>query len=309
MARAIIAGCLLGIALLAAAYLAQRYVTIHEVAHEHSGQAAHDRSVFLNRGSSDSVGLIVLAHGGGEEWDAKVVRAVEGLGARLPIAVCFGMAMKRSDYLSAAVDYVEAAGARKIVVIPLFIGQSNEIARHFRYLFRLGESSIWPDVARVEARATLIYRDEISPQNPVITSIMRDYIEEVSKSPAEEKLVIVGHGPTAFRDNLQVEAALASMATSVQHELNISGMFVKNLQDDSKRLREQNVLAIRTMVYEWSKEHSVLVVPFLISGSGAAIQTKLAADLDGLEYVFQAKGLAEHPAFTEYLRSLMEPEN
>lgn len=73
--------------------------------------------------ASDSVGVLVMAHGGTPEWDASVQEAVAPLRAQWPTEVAFGMADPAT--LQAGVSALEARGARRIVVVRLFLSDAS----------------------------------------------------------------------------------------------------------------------------------------------------------------------------------------
>lgn len=80
-------------------------------------------------------GVIILAHGAGEQWNSAVIEAAEPLKQKYRVEVAFGMANYVSIYN--AVKTLEAKGVSKIVAIPLFISSYSSIIRQTEYL--LGE--------------------------------------------------------------------------------------------------------------------------------------------------------------------------
>ena len=71
------------------------------------------------RRSADDLGVLVMAHGGGPQWNKDVLAAVEPLKDDYNIEVAFGMADAAS--MQASVQRLEARGARHIGVVRLFI--------------------------------------------------------------------------------------------------------------------------------------------------------------------------------------------
>src|SRR5687767_13394081 len=64
-------------------------------------------------------GVLVMAHGGGAEWNREVLAAVAPLAREYRVAVAFGMA--DADTIQKGVADLEAEGARRIGVVRLFV--------------------------------------------------------------------------------------------------------------------------------------------------------------------------------------------
>lgn len=91
-----------------------------------------------------NVGVIVLAHGAGPQWNQQVNDATKGIAAKYPTEVAFGMALPRTMQL--AIDKLEARGVDKIVVVPLFISSHSFIIRQSEYLLGLRQELAEPPV-------------------------------------------------------------------------------------------------------------------------------------------------------------------
>lgn len=64
-------------------------------------------------------GLLLMAHGGGPEWNAAVEAAVAPLRGKYPVAIAFGMADPNT--LGDALDALRQQGARRVAVVRLFL--------------------------------------------------------------------------------------------------------------------------------------------------------------------------------------------
>lgn len=78
------------------------------------------------------VGVLVLAHGAGQQWNQQVLDATQTVAVKYPTEVAFGMALPRT--MQEAIDKLEAKGVNKIVVVPLFISSHSFIIRQSEYL-------------------------------------------------------------------------------------------------------------------------------------------------------------------------------
>lgn len=89
-------------------------------------------------------GVIVMAHGGGPEWDQAVLQTVAPLRAKYEIEVAFGMADAES--LQQAVKKLEARNVRKIGVVRMFISGESWLERT-EQIFGLREGAPPPGAA------------------------------------------------------------------------------------------------------------------------------------------------------------------
>ena len=87
------------------------------------------------------VGVIVLAHGVGENSDQVYVEKLEPMAARWPTAVSFGMAMMMSSHLQSSVDDLTERGAKTIVLVPTAVSEHNTLTRQWEYVFDMRDES------------------------------------------------------------------------------------------------------------------------------------------------------------------------
>ena len=111
------------------------------------------------------------------------------------------MAMMKSSQLQSAVDDLTERGAKKIVLVPNGTTTPyNTLTRQWKYIFDLGEEATYLEVPKVTSEATFHMTDHFG-DSPLITDILYDYVKEVSKNPANEFVMIIGHGPEDNEDN------------------------------------------------------------------------------------------------------------
>ena len=88
--------------------------------------------------SEQGLGVLVMAHGGGEEWNHNVSASVAGLRDRMPLAVAFGMANPHT--LQTALDELDSQGASTIAVVRLFLSGASFL-HQTEFLFGLPPGS------------------------------------------------------------------------------------------------------------------------------------------------------------------------
>ena len=84
--------------------------------------------------TGDSLGVLVMAHGGGAEWNKQVDASLAGLRDRLPVSLAFGMANPQT--LQASLDSLRDHGASTVAVVRLFIS-GDAFLHQTEFLFGL----------------------------------------------------------------------------------------------------------------------------------------------------------------------------
>jgi len=88
--------------------------------------------MFVGRASSADPGILLLAHGGSAEWNARVTDLAAQADTRKPTEVAFGMATRAT--IQAAVDRLVARGVTEIVAVPLFVSSWSSVITSTEYL-------------------------------------------------------------------------------------------------------------------------------------------------------------------------------
>ncbi|MCY3931381.1 MAG: hypothetical protein OXH70_06670 [Acidobacteria bacterium] len=77
-------------------------------------------------------GILLLAHGGREDWNREVLELASKVDAERPVEVAFGMANKRA--IQQAVNRLAEREVTGIVAVPLFISSHSSVIRATEYL-------------------------------------------------------------------------------------------------------------------------------------------------------------------------------
>lgn len=304
------------------------------------------------------VGVMILAHGAGPEWNNLVIDATKDIAAKYPTEVAFGMALPRT--MQGAVDKLEAKGAKKIVVVPLFISSHSFIIRQSEYLVgvrqELADPPMVMDHGPSDAKAApastnghgghgaapadhsghgaahgaqpasgghdmhgqsatlerLKLNSEIKftrplDDNPLVAQILFERIQELSKAPSKELVVLVGHGPNGEEDNMKWVSDMESLADQIRGLQKKAGKESKmilsmTVRDDADpAIYNQAKENLRNVVKQGSKQGTVIVIPvFLSSGS---VEQKVVARLEGLTYTWNGKTLLPDPKISEFIKA------
>ena len=253
------------------------------------------------------IGVLVLSHGVGENSDRMMKAALEPVSRRWPTAIGFGMAMMQSSHLQSAVDDLVAYGAKTIVLVPSgVITDNNSLTRQWKYIFDLdGQEATYLEVPKVSSAAKFVMTRHLADSERV-TEILYDHVREVSRNPANEVVIIVGHGPEDVEDNRKDLAIVQVHAQRLKAKNEFADVKLINLQDDAiPPVRQSNVRKLRRWVKQADgKGRDVIVVALAAASHG--VQTHIRQDLRGLDYRFAEKGLSEHPKYIDWTVSAIE---
>ena len=192
-----------------------------------------------------AVGVLLLAHGTGGGGDRVLRDVAAPIAKQMPTAVAFGMAMMASDHIQAAVDDLTAAGAKTIVAVTGQATEANSLSRQWNFIFGRGDKVAYATVPRLKTSAKVIFVGSYG-FNATIAGIMTDHAREVSKSPGNELVLLVTHGPEDVADNDVELATLQKYADHIKAAAGFSDVKAISLQDDAlPGLRAGNVKRMR----------------------------------------------------------------
>lgn len=255
-------------------------------------------------GVRGDTGVLILAHGVGENSDRRLKQAFEPIGTRWPTAIGFGMAMMSSAHLQAAVDDLVARGVKRIVLIDQgTTTKHNSLTRHWQYIFGMYPEASYLDVPKVSAPGLRFLWTGHFDDHPLITDILYSNARSVSRNPANEVVIIVGHGPEEPEDNVPDLALLQAHVDRLKARREFADVKIINLQDDAiLPVRESNVRQLRRWIQQATGQgRDVIVVP--IAAASYGVQQHIRQDLRGLKYSFAEQGLAESPAFAAWVEA------
>ncbi|MFW2403947.1 MAG: hypothetical protein ACN4GT_04205 [Gammaproteobacteria bacterium] len=248
---------------------------------------------------SGKTGVLGLAHGFKEPGNTQFRAAYAGVGANQPATYAVGMAMMTSDHIQAALTSLEESGAETIVVVPTTTADHSTLTRQWDYIFGKRDDSAYLDVPRVQTNARLIWTDTPT-QHPIVAEIMLDYAKEKSTDPANETVIILGHGPQSEDDNRKELEILARHAAYIKQEGGFANVVFGNVQDDAPpQVRAANVAALRAQAQAAIDDgYRVIAVHTSLTQSG--IVKRLNRDINDLA-AFNDKGLMQHPRFADWI--------
>jgi len=265
-------------------------------------------------------GVLVMAHGGGPQWNQEVLAAVEPLKDDYNVAVAFGMADAAS--MQESVSQLEARGAGRIGVVRLFISGESFKERTEQILGVIpgapaksanaadahaghGEGhgghhrmEFW----KLDTQASFVLSEQGLVEAPEMGAVLATRAQALSKDPAREDVLVIAHGPGDDAENERWLKHLDARAEVVRKALPFHAVRVDTLREDWPDKRVEAEKRIRAFVEQAAREgRRALVIPFRVQGFGP-----YAKVLDGLDYVSDGRGLIPHPSVTEWIEHQIE---
>jgi sirohydrochlorin cobaltochelatase len=261
--------------------------------------------------AAQTVGTIVIAHGGDSLWNATVRQSIAGARTGGPIEVSFLMGPEAARArFQHAVAKLERQGVSEIVVVPLLVSSYSGHYDQIRYLagdsvtldetmmHHLHMAGIERPNATVPVRVT-----KALDASPEVARILTDRALALTKAPQDAALFIVGHGPNSAEDYAAWMENLRPVADSVKAWTGFKDVRVDMVRDDAPApVRAEAVRRVRELIdlQHLATGREVIVVPVLIS-KGTVSRDKVPNDIRGTRSTYAGEPLAPHPALAKWV--------
>lgn len=274
--------------------------------------------------AQDKVGVLILAHGGSEKWDRTINEAVQPLKNDYEVEIAFGMADPNT--MQTGINNLESKAVDKIVVVQLFISSYSPIIRQNEYLLglrdKLADEPMLMDHSSTGhnehgSMSSQNKKKELNPLNikskiylteplndhPLVVNILYERITELSKSPEDETVILVAHGPNDEEDNRNWIKTLDNIADEIRaKKKNFKNIFCVTVRDDApEEIYEIAKENLRNIVNQASKDGKAIVIPVFLSEGG--VEKGIAKRLEGLNYEWSGRTLLPHQNITEFIKT------
>jgi sirohydrochlorin ferrochelatase len=261
--------------------------------------------------AAQSVGTIVVAHGGDSLWNATVRQSVAGAKTGGPLEVSFLMGPEAArTRFQDVVARMEQQGVSQIVVVPLLVSSYSGHYDQLRYL--VGESVRLDDMmmhhlhmSGIEKPATKVpvRLAKALDNSPEVARILTDRAKALTNAPQERALFIVGHGPNSAEDYAAWMEHLRPVADSVKAWTGFKDVRVDMVRDDAPApVRAEAVRRVRELIelQALATGKDVVVIPVLVS-KGSVSRDKVPNDIRGTPSAYTGEPLAPHPALASWV--------
>ncbi|HXE80483.1 MAG TPA: CbiX/SirB N-terminal domain-containing protein [Vicinamibacterales bacterium] len=276
-------------------------------------------------------GVLLLAHGGNEHWNAQVEQLAAKVDQVAPTEVAFGMATRAN--IQAAVDRLHERGVSEIVAVPLFVSSWSSVITATEYL--LGQRAEAPPQLAMfakmnhgghnhghghghhppagtnghDAHATHASREEtpdpLSPvvsklpirmtpalnDHPVVSEILLSRARSISEDPIREAVVIVAHGPVGEEENRRWLADMESIAARMRKAHPFASIDCLTLRDDAPKPIRDAATAELRQLVSKRIEEDRRVLIVPLLVSFGGIERGLRERLEGLPYAMPSAAL------------------
>jgi sirohydrochlorin cobaltochelatase len=277
--------------------------------------ASSSPSLTASTATHDDFGVLVMAHGGGAEWNAEVEKMLVPLKNEYRLELAFGMADAAS--METAVRKLESLGVRRIAVVRLFISGESFLDRTEQILgLRSGappkpaapaqdhgahgghSMALW----RIDTSANFALSREGLADAPEMGAVLAERARGLSRGPKNESVLILAHGPGDDAENARWIAQIDARAAAVRSALPFKRVQVETLREDWPDKRAAAEARVRAFVAEASKDgERAIVIPYRVAGFGP-----YAKVLEGLTYTSDGKGLLPSAAAEHWVRRQIE---
>lgn len=261
---------------------------------------------------AQGVGVVVVAHGAGAEWNASVMSAARGVaGGQVEVSFLMGPDAAKSRFQD-QVAKLERAGARTIVVVPLLVSSYSGHYEQIRWL--AGETDSLDQemqhhlhmsgIDRPKTPATLHVAKALDDANE-LADILGDRALALAKSPTQQALFLVGHGPNSAEDYAQWMKMLRRVAERVRANTKFRDVKVELVRDDAPAdVRTEAVLRSRELISMQAQitGTNVVVVPILLGRSSVGDE-RIRRDLAGLPIVYSGDPILPHERIAQWIET------
>lgn len=260
---------------------------------------------------AEDVGTLLVAHGGSEEWNARVFEIADLVDTEGPVAVSILMGAAAAEHrFQDAVHDLARRGAERIVVVPVLASSHSGHYEQIRWLaserhelsatmrHHLEAAGIERPARDVPIRVTAAVDQSLE-----IAGVLSDRALALASAPGDQALFLVGHGPNDAVDYAHWMENLRVVADSVKEITGFRDVRVGLLRDDAPdNVRAEAVRRIRDIIalQHEATDRPVVVVPVLVS-KGYISTVKLPDDLEGLPVAYDGEGLLPHPAMARWV--------
>ena len=249
-------------------------------------------------------GVMVMAHGGSDEWNAHLAEAVEPLRERYPVEMALGMADAGS--IDDAIRRLESRGVNHVGVVRVFVSGESWYDRTLQILGVQDGAPPRPDPEQLkEMRANMrmpmgfwkvdtelafhVSVDGLADAEE-IDEVVTSRIRILSSDPANEVAAVIAHGPGDDDENRRWLEKISERTGNAGEQLGLREIRVFTLREDWPEKRNEAEQEIRAYVEQANSQGlTPIVVPFRLQGFGPYERV-----LDELDYRADGLGLLPH---------------
>jgi sirohydrochlorin ferrochelatase len=265
--------------------------------------------------TADRTGILIVAHGGGRDWNQQVLDVAAAVRHAGPVRTSFLMGPGANERpFQHEVAALRTAGATSIVVVPLFMSSHSEHLDQLRWL--IGQRAALDStmmhhlhmggIERPSDLAGLRLATALDSASELAGALTQRAIQ-LSDRRAERAVLLLGHGPNGAEDYARWMTALRPVAERVRRDAGYRFASVELVRDDAPPLvRAEAVRRVREIV-TWLNAATgfpVIVVPALVA-TGTVSRETFRRDLAGLPVVYTGDALLPNAGMARWVERVV----
>ncbi|WP_307720133.1 sirohydrochlorin chelatase [Paenibacillus alginolyticus] len=247
-------------------------------------------------------GVLVISHGSRDEgWVQLVDDAVSAV--RMPMNVpiyASYLELVEGRLIQDGIYSLEAQGVTDIIVIPLFVSSGSTHIDEISYALGVIEQPLLEtDMEPFDIKARIHFTSPID-DDPVIAEIIYAKIKELSESPSQEIVLLIGHGSKEKGFHLKWRKGLELLA----ERLKALGGYD---EADVAMLLPDQVKRKMTWWAQKKPDHAVVVAPLFLSEGYFTTQV-IPSRMEGFEYRYNGRALLPSPLISKWIEKQIASE-
>ena len=247
-------------------------------------------------------GLLLMAHGGSEEWNEAVQNATTEISDKYPVEIAFGMADAGS--IEESVRRLEGLGVEDVGVVRMFVSGESWYERTQQILGTVEGAPNKEEVDKtsqpgmfmpmgfwkIETDLNFFISEDGLADAAEMDDVLVSRIAGLSREPESEVAIVIAHGTGSDEEDARWVEKIAERTEMAKSTLGLNEIKVFTLREDWFAKRGEAESNIRSFMEAASRDGlETLVVPFRVHGFGP-----YARVLEGLDYRADKLGLLPH---------------
>lgn len=239
----------------------------------------------------------MIAHGSSKkDWVKLVERAVDQVQLDDPVVTCF-LEMVEGRSIPDGIKELEAQGVTEMIVVPLFVSSGSTHIEEISYLLGINKApKLEMDEQPLEIKADVCLCPAMD-DHPLIAEILIERAKEMSTDPAEEVVLLVGHGSDVDGFQQIWEKVMESLAAQIRQEGGFADAAFATIHPDN----------LHQQLSRLSRNHRVIVLPLFLS-EGYFTRNVIPSRMEGLNYTYTGKTYLPSPLISRWIEAVVHEE-
>ena len=257
-------------------------------------------------------GLLLMAHGGTEEWNEAVQNATTEISDKYPVEIAFGMADAGS--IEESVRRLEGLGVEDVGVVRMFVSGESWYERTQQILGILegapskGANETPPNTFmpmgfwKIETDIKFHLSEDGLADATEMDEVIVSRIKGLIRQPEREVAIVIAHGTGSDEEDSRWVKKITQRTETAKLTLGLRDIKVFTLREDWFAKRGEAESNIRTYMESVINDGlHPLVIPFRVHGFGP-----YARVLEGLDYRADKLGLLPHENVNLWVANQLE---